>query len=494
MISTRLAAASFTLELKALLLGVGLALAGTPFASQAQSLSDLYDVARGYDASYQSARAQADSVKFRAEQALALRRPTVNFGAGVTRTVAGQPASVVNTVSVTPAPPPAAPFTSTSTTTNYDTSGQTVAQVAVTAQQTLYNPAVERTIEKANYTVEAAQAQLLAAEQDLIIRLTQGYFDVLAARDALGTVQTSKKAISEQLASAKRNFEVGTATITDTREAQARFDLAVAQELAADNDLRVKQLALDNLVGRTGVNPKPLAVPVALPAPSPAVVEEWVTQAEANSPAIRSNQLALSLARSDIAIAQAAKLPVVTLSASVARPYTRSGSRREGSTGNGAAGPTVSTSETEISGLGRSAAIGVNLTMPLYTGGSLDNRVRETLSLEEKATNDLEASRRGIAQATRAAFFGTQSGLAQVKALEAAESSSKLALEATQLGYKVGVRVNLDVLNAQTQLFTTQRDLSKARYDAVVAGLKLRQAAGTLNASDVNAVNQLLAK
>jgi outer membrane protein len=132
--------------------------------------------------------------------------------------------------------------------------------------------------------------------------------------------------------------------------------------------------------------------------------------------------------------------------------------------------------------------------MPLYTGGSTQNRIKETLSLEDKARNDLEAARRGVAQGTRQAFFGVQSGKAQVSALEAAESSSKLALEATQLGYKVGVRVNLDVLNAQTQLYQTQRDLAKARYDVIVGGLRLRQASGQLKPTDVNAVNSLLTK
>ncbi len=134
----------------------------------------------------------------------------------------------------------------------------------------------------------------------------------------------------------------------------------------------------------------------------------------------------------------------------------------------------------------------MQLNWPLYTGGATGNRIKETLSLEEKSRNDLEAARRGVAQGTRVAFFGVQSGMAQVLALEAAESSSKLALEATQLGYKVGVRVNLDVLNAQTQLFQTQRDLAKARYDVLVGGLRLRQASGQLTAGDVEALDRLL--
>jgi len=130
--------------------------------------------------------------------------------------------------------------------------------------------------------------------------------------------------------------------------------------------------------------------------------------------------------------------------------------------------------------------------MPLYTGDAIQNQVREALALEEKSRNDLEAARRGVAQATRQLFFGVQSGAAQVKALEAAETSSRLALDATKLGYKVGVRVNLDVLNAQTQLYSTQRDLARARYEVLLNSLRLRQAAGTLNPADIDAVSTLL--
>jgi outer membrane protein len=139
------------------------------------------------------------------------------------------------------------------------------------------------------------------------------------------------------------------------------------------------------------------------------------------------------------------------------------------------------------------SSLGVQLSMPLYSGGAIENRVKETLSLEEKSRDDVEFARRGVALGTRQLFLGVQSGKAQVQALEAAESSSKLALEATQLGYRVGVRVNLDVLNAQTQLFQTQRDLARARYDVIVAALRLRQASGQLDASDVSVVNTLLA-
>jgi outer membrane protein len=223
------------------------------------------------------------------------------------------------------------------------------------------------------------------------------------------------------------------------------------------------------------VQPRPLVVPVVLPGTTPTNPEEWVTVADAQHPSVRRARVALEVANLETAKARAGELPTVDAVASL-------GSSR----GSGSA--------VSVGGITTSSSLGVQLNWPLYTGGATQNRIKETLVLEEKSRNDLEAARRGVTQATRVAFFGVQSGLAQVKALEAAEASTKLQLEATQLGYKVGVRVNLDVLNAQTQLFTTQRDLAKARYDVLLNTLKLRQASGQLAPTDVDAINRLLAK
>ena len=431
---------------------------GLPGSAQAQSLLALYDAARGYDAAYQSARAQAESLVFKAEQARALMRPSVNATAGWAESRSETPYS---------------------TTTVTRLSQQTV---AVTAQQSLFNRGNDKIIAQADKAIEVARSQLGATEQDLIVRLAQAYFDVLAASDALGTVQTSKKAIAEQLASAKRNFEVGTATITDTREAQAKFDLATAQELAAENDLNVKRLALESVVGRTGLQPRPMALPIVLPGTGAADVEEWVTQADQRSPALTQLRLAREVARLETEKARTGKLPTVGVSGTISDAQ----SKLSGRTPGGSFGPS--------SGNGLSANVALQLTMPLYTGESVQNRIKETLALEDKAQSDLEAGRRSVAQGTRSAFFGLNSLRAQVTALEAAESSIKLALEATQLGYKVGVRVNLDVLNAQTQLYQAQRDLARARYDVVVNSLKLRQVSGQLQPQDVNAVDALLAR
>jgi outer membrane protein len=423
----------------------------------AQDLQTLYGDARGYDAAYLSAKANAASAEFRAAQADALARPS---------------AALQGTAGLNRADPAGKnPVTGR----DLGADGSYSTAVSVNGKYPLFNKANKVTIERAYKGLVSAQADVDAAEQDLIVRLAQAYFDVLAAQDALGTTRASKAAITEQLASAKRNFEVGTATITDTREAQARFDLATAQEIIADNDLRTKRIALDTLVGRSGVQPKALLVPVRLPATQPASAEEWVTGADQQHPTVRRARVGLDVAMLDTEIARAAELPTVDAVSSI-------------SANN------LYRSNYGSNGFSNNASLGVQLNWPLYTGGATQNRIKETLALEEKSRNDLEAARRGVAQGTRVAFFGVQSGLAQVKALEAAESSSKLALEATQLGYKVGVRVNLDVLNAQTQLFSTQRDLAKARYDVLVGGLRLRQASGQLVPTDIESVNRLLAK
>jgi len=419
--------------------------------AQAQNLRELYEAARAYDASFLAAQAQARSAEFKAAQADALKRPSAAL------TAAGS-AGYVDTAR--------------------GPGGDTLsANVALQGRYALFNRANDVATRQAERALNLSRSELASAEQDLIVRVAQAYFDVLAAQDALATVRSSKTATAEQLASAKRAFEVGTATITDTREAQSRYDLDVAREIAADNDLRAKRIALDQLVGRTDVDPKPLALPASLPPLLPADPESWVASADARHPAIQRAQAGLDIARLEVERAKAAEAPTLDAVASVgAAKYA--GKYPQGTPGT----PTTT------------ASLGLQFNLPLYTGGATDNRIKETLALEEKAGNDLAAARRGVAQGTRVAYFGVQSGSAQVKALEAAEASSKLALEATQLGYRVGVRVNLDVLNAQSQLFQTRRDLARARYEVLVGHLRLRQASGQLASGDLDAVNALLAK
>jgi outer membrane protein len=420
--------------------------------AHAESLLELYDLARVQDAGWQSARANYEANIARAAQAKAGILPTAGITASSTRTHLS-----IDT-----------PATDRTYTTNTATAS---------AAQPLYRPANWATYKQGEQQALLADYQLTAAGQDLIIRVSQAYFDVLAAQDTLAFVRAQKAAVAEQLASAKRNFEVGTATITDTREAQARYDLVLAQEIAADNDLRVKRLALDTLVAKNGAQPDPVSLPPNLPAPQPADPEQWVMQAEDASPAVQQAKAAVAIADLEVDKAKAGHKPTVDLVAARSLTHNIGGSSTAG-----------------LSNQPEATSVGISLNLPLFAGFATQNRIRETLALEDKAKADLEATRRNVAQAVRTAYFVVVSGQGQVRALEAAEASSQSALEANRLGYQVGVRINIDVLNAQSQLFQTKRDLAQARYNVLLGHLKLRQANGTLQPEDLARLNALLVK
>ena len=423
-------------------------------AAQAQSLVELYESARAFDASYQSAKLQYDANLAKADQALAGILPTAGVAAGASRT------SFQNT--------------SPSIDRGFSTQNATLS-----ASQPLYRPANWATYVQGARQVDLARAQLDSAEQDLIVRASQSYFDVLAAQDTLAFVRAQKAAVAEQLASAKRNFEVGTSTITDTREAQARYDLVIAQEIAAENDLRVKKLALDTLVGKTEAQPKGLLVPVNLPPVVPLDVTAWVQQSALVHPSIRQAQSGLDIAELEVKKAEAGHQPTLDATASYNVQRNPAG---------------VATNAQPFAFRTNTGNVGLLLNVPLFAGFATQNRVRETLSLKDKAQSDLEGARRSVALGTRTAYFGVLSGQGQVTALEAAELSSQSALDANKLGYQVGVRINIDVLNSQSQLFQTKRDLAQARYNVLLGGLRLRQANGSLAADDLRAVNALLAR
>lgn len=427
---------------------VALALAGPV---RADGLLELYEAARAHDATWQSAKSQYDANLARAAQARAGILPTAGLSAGLTRSA------------VHPEPGANRAFTTK--------------QGTVSASQPLYRPANLATFRQGERQAELAEYQLTAAGQDLIIRVSQAYFDVLAAQDTLAFVRAQKAAVAEQLASARRNFEVGTSTITDTREAQARYDLVLAQEIAAENDLRVKRLALDTLVGKTNTQANPLATPLNVPPPQPADPEAWVAAAEDASPSIRSAKTAVEIAELETEKAKAGHKPTLDLTTSFGL------TRNDG-------GTSVTASDSRS----KNGNVGLAFQLPLFAGFATQNRIRETLSLEEKARTDLEATRRAVAQAVRTAYFGVVSGQGQVRALEAAETSSQSALDANRLGYQVGVRINIDVLNAQSQLFQTKRDLAQARYNVLLGHLRLRQANGTLQPEDLARLNTLLGR
>ena len=430
------------------------------FASgaQAQSLVELYDAARGHDASYMSAKSLYEANLAKANQTLGGILPNIALSASASRTFFDYRPDQ-------PIPP------SVVAAERYYGTGS----AAITLTQPLYRPAVWYTYKQGGPLLQQAAAQYEAAEQDLLVRVSQAYFDVLTSEDSLELVQAQKKAVGEQLASAKRNFEVGTTTITGVRDAQARFDLTTAQEIAADNDVRIKRLALDLVVGLSNAKPKRLTDNSLLVKAPAEDVTVWVSQSEAVSPAVRQAQLALDVASLEVSKAQAGHKPTVDAQVSYGGIRNLGGS---------------ATQSVASHVYNPSAAVVLNL--PIFSGYATDYRIKETVSLEGKARADLEAAKRNTAQATRTAYFGVVSGLSQVQAYQAAEASSQSSLDANKLGYSVGVNINIDVLNAQSQLYQTKRDLAKARYDVLVGTLKLRQAAGTLTPLDLQPINALL--
>jgi outer membrane protein len=347
---------------------------------------------------------------------------------------------------------------------------------AVTLAQPVFRMQNLIAIDQARRVVLQAEAVLAASQQDLALRVAQAYFDVLLAQDNVSVSETQKTAIDQQLAQAKRNFEVGTATIVDTLEAQARYDQSVAKEIADRNDLEVKRRALALLLGKTPDGLTPVRDPLTLATPSPNDIEAWVKTAVDSSYQVAIAQANLDIAEQEVARQRAGHLPTVDLSGSLSR------------TDN------PLTAQAPVSPVSRDAAVGLTLSVPIFSGGLVQSRVREALALRSRSQQDLEGSQRSVAQQVRASFLNVTSGIAQVRALEQALVSTQSQLDSTVLGRDVGVRTSVDVLNAQQQVFQTRRDLQQARYNYLMNTLRLKAAAGQLNEPDVEQVNRALGR
>ncbi|HTY03082.1 MAG TPA: TolC family outer membrane protein [Rhodocyclaceae bacterium] len=438
-------------KISILLTGLGL----TMSAANAADLLSVYRDAADYDAQFASARASLEAGREKLPQGRSGLLPNVGVGANTTWN------RFDNTLRSTP------PLTQAD---HYNTNGWTA-----TLTQPLFRWQNWASYKQGEWAVALAQAQFDAARQDLMVRAAQGYFDVLLAQETLATTIAQKEAITQQLESAKRNFEVGTATITDTHEAQARYDLAVATEIAARNDLTVKRQALQMLIGKEPETLKRLKTGAQIGRPQPDDMLKWAEMAEASSLAVAQAQAAFEIADQEVSKQRGGHLPTVDLVAT----YGRS-----------SAGFNISAGGVGVDT--RGSTVGVQLAVPIFAGGALMSRDREAVALRDKARSDLDNARRQASLGARQAYLGVTSGFSQVTAYQAAVASSQSALDSNRVGYEVGVRINIDVLNAQSQLYDTQQKLAKARFDTLVAQLRLKQAAGNLSEEDLSAVNALL--
>jgi outer membrane protein len=324
--------------------------------------------------------------------------------------------------------------------------------------------------------VEQATAQFAQAEQDLVLRVGQAYFDVVVAEDGIAVADAQLRAMGEQLAIATRGFETGTTSVTDVHEAKSRVDLARSQRVAALNELEVKRSALEKVVGQMPDQLSVLRPSVVAPRPEPDDPQAWIAHARENNPLVWAQRAALAAAGATVNKNRAEHLPTVDLTASYGGNYA---------SGN-------LTIPADYTTLAKSKTVGVQLSVPIFSGGATNAKVAEALANRYKTRADLEAARRQAGSDARQAYAGIANGLAQIDALDSAVASGQSAVKGNQVGYKLGIRINIDVLNAEQQLYTSQRDLTKARYDTLFQGLKLKAAAGVLSEDDLSAINALL--
>jgi outer membrane protein len=416
----------------------------------AADLLEYYREAQAQDAAYSSAKFAYKAAQEFIPQAESRNNTKVNFGANGARGYFNRDIGGSD---------------------NFNTYGY-----SLSLAKPLYSPQSAVQVEQAKLQVNQAEAQLKLAEIDLIQRVAQAYFDVLLAQDNVALSGAQKKAISEQLAQAKRNFEVGTATIVDSQEAQARFDLSVAKEIADLNDLENRRRILAQIIGKMPDSVATLKEQIVLPLPQPNNMQEWVDTSEKQNLLIAIQRANANIAKRETERVRANYKPTVDLVGSFTDSNNSAGSALTG--GNNS----------------KDTRLGVQLAVPLWTGGLTQSQVRQSLANEEKTRFDVENARRTVAQQAQQAFLGVTSGVAQVKALEQSLSSSELALKSTRLGQEVGVRTGVDVLNAQQQVFQTRRDLFSARYNVILNQLRLKQASGVLTENDLGEVNTNLTK
>ena len=419
-----------------------------------QSLLDIYHQALVHDPTLASALSANKAAQEIIEQGKALYRPTVNFNANANTTQ-----SHIRYLSGTPSPG----------STNFENFN-----AAIEARQPIYRKQNLVEMDQAATQVSLADKQYHLSQQNLILRSTQAYFDVLIAQDKIALINAQKVAILSQLDQAKATFEVGTATITDVNEAQARYDLIIAQEIAAVNEFEIAKRSIEAITGELPTKLATVKSDIQVTQLSQNM-QDWQQVGLQNNLNIQIQQDALKLAEQEVEHANAGHLPTLDAVASLSDNYSN-GSPSVFSTGNDL----------------KSATIGLQLQIPLYAGGAISSKARQAVLNKQKAQDDVDIARRNTDLETQRAYLNLGTTIAQVKALEQALTSSKSQLDSTKLGYEVGVRTSVDVLNAQQQLFSAKRDLLQARYSYLVNIIRLKAASGLVSELDLQDINQQL--
>ncbi len=414
----------------------------------AEDLLDVYRMAQQSDPTLRAAEAGNQAAQQGRAQSRAALLPQVNLTANLNENTAGLITS--NTGSPTGEE-------------TYSSNDYTL-----TLRQSLYHHDYYKQLKVADAGIAQANAQYEAARQGLILRVAEAYFNLLAAKDSLATAEASKRAISQQLRQTQQRFEVGLIAITDVHEAQAGFDAAVAAEIAARNGLDIAREALREITGQEPLAPAALQDVMPLLNPDPADIKAWVEKAQSQNLSLIAAEAAARAAAEELRRREAGHYPTLDLVGS--HRYSDSTDASFGS------------ERTDTS-------IGIQLSVPIFSGGLTTAQSREARALLSQAQESLEAQRRATVREVRSAYLGVTAGISQVKARKQALSSAQTALKATQAGFEVGTRTAVDVLNAQQVRYGAQSEFSRSRYDYLLATLRLKQAAGSLSEEDITLVN-----
>lgn len=407
----------------------------------AENLLDVYRMAQQSDPTLRAAEAGNQAAQQGRAQSRAVLLPQVNLSADVTKNQRD-----ANGVS-----------------TDYDSSGYNLSLV-----QSLYHHDYYQQLKVADAGIAQANALYEAARQGLILRVASAYFRLLAAQDSLTTAEASKRAIAQQLRQTQQRFEVGLTAITDVHEAQAGYDAAVAAEIAASNGLDIAREELREITGQEPLAPAALQESMPLLSPEPADIGQWVEKARTQNLSLIAAEAAARAAAEELNRREAGHYPTLDLVAN----------HRYSDTTDDPSGYEMD-----------NTSIGVQLSVPIYSGGLTTARSREARALLAQAQENLETQRRATVREVRSAYLGVTAGISQVKARKQALSSAQTALEATQAGFEVGTRTAVDVLNAQQVRYGAQSEYFRSRYDYLLATLLLKQAAGSLSEEDITLIN-----
>lgn len=443
--------------------------------SHAFDLLEAWQAARIHDPLFASARAEAEAGRTKSMQAQALKSPQVTLNAGV--------AGVSSDNKITDAQFSNAQFGAAGAagakgTTDFrtKTDGGLNLNLNLRAEYPLYDAIRDNAALQLNKQAQLAEVQLSASEQQLMQRVAQAYFDTLLAADALVTLNVQQVAVAEALASAKERFKEGDVAIIDTHETQARYDLLTSQVLEAESNLQLARAALADMTGVQDAVLAPLPQQVNLASGHSGDLQSWLTRAQSNHPQVLAQQLQQEIAHAESGKFQSKHAPVLNLVA------LAGGDRLQGLAGN----------DADITN--RQMSLGLQLSIPLYSGGMRDARYQEALALEDKSRNQTEYDRQLATREARSAWMAVSVGQGQVKALEQAERSAEIKLDSTRLGRDVGDRTTLDVLNSEQELYNTRLALYRSRYQVLMAMFNLSAAAGELGEARLHEVNQLLVK